>query len=305
MSNKLVLYGFDDFLPGGADAFAVGADGVGGGAVRAISAVDDKAVSKANDAVRAFGQGLVVGDDDEGCPARLAQVEEYAVEFGAVGAVEAARGLVGKNHRRLVDEGTGYGGALTFAAGEFGGAVVQAVAQAQVVEQAACPVEADTARLARDQGRHRNILLYRELRQQTVRLEHEADVRVAESRQGLVAKVEYRRAVVEHRAAVGPLERAEYVEQRRLSGSRRADNRGHPSRKDINRHAAEHLDARAVVSAPGGRRVRLVYVAQRNHVVGWLSIACIYAVAPFVALAADRKKRPFGYSRLQSKQNFP
>ena len=49
--------------------------------------------------------------------------------------VETAGGFVGQNNVGLVHQGTGYGYALLFATGEFGGLVVGAVGESEEVEQ--------------------------------------------------------------------------------------------------------------------------------------------------------------------------
>ena len=45
------------------------------------------------------GEVFVMGNDDDGLPILLAQVQEQAVEFLLVGFVKAACGLVGKDDR--------------------------------------------------------------------------------------------------------------------------------------------------------------------------------------------------------------
>ena len=75
----------------------------------------------------------VVGDQDDG-PAGGMEVVEELDDLGAGVAVEVARRLVGEEDGRLRDEGAGDPDALLLAARQLGRLVVQAVAQAQPLE---------------------------------------------------------------------------------------------------------------------------------------------------------------------------
>ncbi len=57
----------------------------------------------------------VVGDQDNGDPVLLIQLLKHAENLFACQGVEVARGFVGKNQGRLVDEGPGNGHALLLA----------------------------------------------------------------------------------------------------------------------------------------------------------------------------------------------
>lgn len=57
----------------------------------------------------------VVGDDDEGLPVLVAQLEEEVVEFGGMLRVEVARGLIGQHHGGMIDQRTGHGKTLLLA----------------------------------------------------------------------------------------------------------------------------------------------------------------------------------------------
>lgn len=89
------------------------------------------AVGEADDTVGSLGDLLAVGDDDEGL-AHLVAESEQDIEDGVAGfLIEVAGRFVGEDEVGLVHEGAGDGDTLAFAAGEFGGAVPQAVAEAE------------------------------------------------------------------------------------------------------------------------------------------------------------------------------
>ena len=72
-----------------------------------------------------------MGDDDDGLSEAVAEVEEKLVDVFLGIAVQVARGLVGQNDAGAVDNGSGNGYPLLLPAGEFGGLVLQSVAQSQ------------------------------------------------------------------------------------------------------------------------------------------------------------------------------
>jgi len=93
------------------------------------------AIAQGDDARReALGERAFVRDHDDGhAEVRLNFAEELE-DLLAVDAVEVAGGLIGEKDCRAIDQGAGDGAALLFAAGEFGGAVAAACAEADVVE---------------------------------------------------------------------------------------------------------------------------------------------------------------------------
>ena len=94
----------------------------------------DQSVAEMDGAVGDLGEGFVVGDNDEGLAELVAQIEEELVEFCLVLGVEGARGLVGEDDGRTVDEGTGHGYALFLTTGEFIGLMGGTVCQSHEVE---------------------------------------------------------------------------------------------------------------------------------------------------------------------------
>ena len=138
------------------------------------------AISQADGAVGGGGERFVVGDDDEGLPQLVAQVEEEAVQLLLVLCVEAARGLVGKDHLGTVHQGAGHGNTLLLASRELGWLVGGSVGEVQVVEHLHGALAGIAHAGTTDEGGHHHVLYSGELGQQLVKLEHEADVLVAE-----------------------------------------------------------------------------------------------------------------------------
>ena len=63
-----------------------------------------------------FGHGRVMGDYYEGLPEPHVQVAYYGPYLIPVARIEASCRLIGKNHRRLVCHGPGYGHTLLLSA---------------------------------------------------------------------------------------------------------------------------------------------------------------------------------------------
>src|SRR6516165_5029252 len=95
-------------------------------------------------------------------------------------AVKVAGRLVGKEEGRLVDERAGNGGALAFAAGEFGGPVVEAIGEANPAKQFARPLLDLGFRIGGNKRGNQRVFENGALRQQVVILEYETDVAIAE-----------------------------------------------------------------------------------------------------------------------------
>ena len=100
--------------------------------------VDDTAVPHAHDALRGVGDGLIVGDEQDRLAAGV-QPSEQLQDFLATFRVERAGRFVGQQQRRLVGQRSGDGQPLALPAGERRGGLLGLVADAQQVEQVACP----------------------------------------------------------------------------------------------------------------------------------------------------------------------
>jgi len=75
-----------------------------------------------------------VSDHDDGHAELGSEFAEKGEDGFAGGGVEVASGFVGEKNLRVIDEGAGDGNALLFAAGEFGGAMAEAVREANALK---------------------------------------------------------------------------------------------------------------------------------------------------------------------------
>src|ERR1700733_6825921 len=79
------------------------------------------AVAHPDDALAAFGDGRVVGGDDQGGAVLGVEGEQQLNDLGPGGRVEVSCGLVGQEQAWSQDEGAGDRDALLLAAGQLGG----------------------------------------------------------------------------------------------------------------------------------------------------------------------------------------
>ena len=196
-----------------------------------------------------------MGHDDDGLAQFLAQFEKETVDLVAVVRIEVARGFVGQQHRRRIDQRTGDGHTLLLAARKLPGLVVAARREAHHVEQLRGPALDLGAGTPADQPRNADILESRELREQVVELEDEADALVAEFRQGLVAQRRDILAADLHAPAVGPRKGPHDLQKRGLSGAAGPHDGDHLACGDLQRDAFQHFE----------RAETLVYVGNSYH----------------------------------------
>lgn len=224
-------------------------------------------------AVSAGGEGLVVGDDYESGAHRVAELEKEILQLVAVVAVEASGRLVGEDDFRIVHQGASHGRALAFAAGELGGAVGETLGEAEFRQEGAGALHSLAPGATGDKRRHCHILLYRELGEEAVGLEDEADVGVAEAREGAVAQRFHVLTVVEDASALlGLEESAENLEEGGLPGAGGADNGCNLPGGDVQGDFAKHFKrAEALVYVPC-RKHRLTKVQKSCHLSKPLSI---------------------------------
>ncbi len=135
---------------------------------------------------------------------------------------ERPGGLVGEDHRGIVGERARHRHALALAAGQLVGPLLHMLGETEGGEQRSRPVaHGMLAQFAqRLHGQH-HVLQRRELRQQEVELEHEAQG--GEPRGGALRLVHVRGGAAAdlHLARRRQIEQAEEVEQRRLARARR------------------------------------------------------------------------------------
>jgi hypothetical protein len=157
-----------------------------------------------------------------------------------------------------VDKRPGHRQALLLAAAELVGQPGGRAVEAQPIDER--PPARGRVHGAAGQARgEQNVLLARQLRDQVEELEHEPDAVAAQPRQlALRAAVDAPAGQLDG-ARVGPVQRAEQVQQRGLPRARPADD-GHEL-------ARAHLDRGAVEHAPGGApaAVRLHQASRRDH----------------------------------------
>ena len=95
-------------------------------------AIDDPAVVQANYPSGAPGRKLTVVRDEDNGEALLVESDHQVGDSVAVVVIEVAGGLVGEENVRLFNEGAGQCHPLLFAAGEIGGAVIEAVTKTEI-----------------------------------------------------------------------------------------------------------------------------------------------------------------------------
>ena len=196
---------------------------------------------------------LVVRDEQERQPLG-AQAAQQRDERARALAVERARGLVHEQRLGREGEGARDGGALQFAAGKLARAGVGARRDAHALEQRARVAQRRLGRASCDvDGRERDVLDDREVREEVPLLEHEADA-AAHARDGALvvglAGAE-RVAAHAHRAGVGALEPVEAAQQRRLARARRAHDGDRLARAHAQRDAVEERAPTEALREPG------------------------------------------------------
>ena len=164
-------------------------------------------------------QLFVVGDDDKRLAELVAQVEEELVELLLVLRVKGARGFVGKDDSRVIDEGTGYGYTLFLTPGELVGLMSGAFSKSHEIKQFLGSLLGLSVRQTSNIGGNHDVFNGGKLREQLVELEHEAQMLVAEIGQFLGRQVGDVDAVNLNGTSVRPVKRADDLKQGGLSCS--------------------------------------------------------------------------------------
>jgi len=94
-------------------------------------------INQLQTALHPSGQFEVVGDDDEAGVEFLVEFLHQFKQGVRAAAVEVAGGFIGQHAGRFGHQRTRHGGALTFAAGELGGVMLQALRQPHLFSIAA------------------------------------------------------------------------------------------------------------------------------------------------------------------------
>ena len=213
---------------------------------------DHAAVAHRDHAVRIRRDVGLVSDHDDGDALLAVERDERLHDLVRVAGVEIARGLVGQEEPRRVDQGPRDCHALLLSAGELAGRVVFALRETEQGQRFARPGRAASAarrpRL-RVEERKRHVLDRARARQQVEALEHEAEPLAADARE--LRRFESRDvdAVQQVPAARRAVEAAEDRHEGGLSRSRRADDGDELTRLHREAHATQglHVDVAGVV----------------------------------------------------------
>ena len=185
-------------------------------------------------------------------------------------AVSSSRLPVGSSAsstRRAVGHRAGDRDALLLAAGQPRRAVALAALDAERREQLARPGARGAAAVAGEHARQHHVLERAELRQQVVELVDEAQALAADAGACGIGQARAGAAAEEHLAAVGVLEQAGDLQQRRLAGARRPHQRDHGAGQQLEVGAAQHLEpalalAEAAADADQAQRRRALPAAR-------------------------------------------
>src|SRR6185295_1700009 len=137
-------------------------------------------------------------------------------------AVEVAGWLVAQEQMRSAHERAGDRHALPLASRQLAGTMIDAGAEADLLDEPARALGVAAVPAGRDQRRNQHVLEHRALRQEAVVLEDEADRVVAERGELCRGQLERIAAVERHGPRGWRLERAEHVKQRALAAARRS-----------------------------------------------------------------------------------
>jgi hypothetical protein len=152
---------------------------------REVSSEDS--VTKLENPIGALSQGCVVGDDDECRVVMLHEIKQHFVKPFARLAVEIARWLIREQRRWFVGQGACHGYPLLLATGQFRRAMLDSLGQANLVQEIQRSLPSARTIDARNELRHHYILECREVAQQVMKLEDEADKLIPYASQFLVA----------------------------------------------------------------------------------------------------------------------
>ena len=203
-------------------------------------ALDEVALVEDEDAVHLRRDRVVVRRDEGGETRPADKVGQR--RHGRSSAVCGSRLPVGSSPRRTlgaVGEGAHDRDALLLAAREPRRAVRLAMREADHPQKLAAAHLGLPARDAGDHLRHDDVLERGEFGQQVMELVDETKLRAAHLGALAVRHLSARATVEDDVAAVGPLQKAGDVEERRLAGARRADQRDELARPQRRRGAAQ------------------------------------------------------------------
>jgi hypothetical protein len=199
-----------------------------------------------------------VGDNDDRGAGRV-QLPQQRDDLGAGGRVEVARGLVGQHQGRIAGHGPGDGDPLPLATGQLVRPVVEPVPKPDPVEGGGRQVAPDPAGDARVEQAVGHVVQRAHPTGQVELLEDEADRAGAQRGQRAVAEPGDVVRRDQHGSARRLVQRPDEVEQRRLSGPGRADDRDEFPGSHPQIHVAQRGDPTQVPPADRAQ------VHQRGH----------------------------------------
>jgi hypothetical protein len=173
---------------------------------------------------------------------------------GAVGGVEVAGRLVGEQYARARDQGAGDSGALHLPARQLARPVLEPVRQPDALEQLRRPPPQRAALTQpapqgmRDHQRHQDVFKRRQLRQEVIELKDETERAVAKGVALKGGQVVDAFILQANLTLIGPVERAEQMEQRALTGAGSPDNADELAVLHLQIDAAQHVDALGVLA---------------------------------------------------------
>ena len=174
-----------------------------------------------------------MGDEHDGLMEAVGKAADHVHDLlGGLG-IEVAGRLVGKHHLGPRDKRARDADALLLSAGHLVGKVIHAVLQSHAAEHLSRLQQPRLGRHALEHQRHGHVLRRRQLRQQVVGLEHEADVLLPKRRELILIEQRDRHAADAHHAARGLFKPRQLVEQRRFSAAGRAENAAHLAARNI------------------------------------------------------------------------
>ena len=188
------------------------------------------------------GELLVVGDNDEGLPSLVAQVEEELVQFLLVFRVERAAGFIGQDDRRTVHQGPRHGHTLFFAARELCGLMVGTIFETHELQQFVGPLAGFVLAGACNQCRNHHVLDGRKFGQELMKLKHEANLLIAEVAQPIASQVGDVCSIDADSALVGFVERADDLQQGGFSRAAGAYNAHNLAWLNIEINAFKHFE---------------------------------------------------------------
>ena len=207
------------------------------------------------------GVGLRVRDLDDR-RAGVVQLLEELHDLAALARVQVAGRLVGEDDLRVGDDRARDGDELLLAAGELVRIEVLLADDVEAIEDVADHAVALGLLDVAIRQRHVEVLVHRQMIEQVIALEHEADVLLVQPRAILRAQPVHRLAAEVVLAGPRAVVHADDVQQRRFAGARRPHDRDELAVLDVERDAPQHpRPGRAV-------RVRLLEIAQRDERLG-------------------------------------